>query len=562
MIDSLNAAQSGLQTSRTVIDNISNNLANQNTEGYIKRVANLSELSYDDNSYANGVKVTSIERQVNEYLFEQIISQSSENAYYQKASDIYGLAETIFSETDESGLSKDLDNYFQAIENLRTSPDNEIYQANLSSQAKILVENMQQLYTDVDELQESLKTELNDSVDHINELLSQIVEINDEMVQSGENFTLLDKRDTLEKELSTYVDIEVDRDSDYYKLQIAGETAIFHNTLSYDLSVVDDSTAQKDVYASTLLDDSSLNDTELITIQLNNTASISFIANTTGTSDSDVKAAIANAINSDSYMKEYVTAYLNDSDELVIESNTQGEASAFDFEILVDTNQINKSSLLSVDGVDDIHVEVLDEELSFSSGSLKAITQNISTTQESNVLQDYKDALDNLAYTLSDLTSSYIVDGDDYIYGEDQTQINANQSSIQSIDLFSGSSVLSMNFNESALNLLEQNDLEYLSSLQWKDDIQFDTTNSNNLQSFSEALQTLRVEIASNKESMDFKLESSDAISVALQATYDELTKVDSDEELINLMQYQAAYEANAKVITVVDEMLQTILAM
>ena len=28
---------------------------------------------------------------------------------------------------------------------------------------------------------------------------------------------------------------------------------------------------------------------------------------------------------------------------------------------------------------------------------------------------------------------------------------------------------------------------------------------------------------------------------------------------MINLMQYQAAYEANAKVITAVDEMLQTI---
>ena len=38
--------------------------------------------------------------------------------------------------------------------------------------------------------------------------------------------------------------------------------------------------------------------------------------------------------------------------------------------------------------------------------------------------------------------------------------------------------------------------------------------------------------------------------------------KVDPDEEMINLLQYQAAYEANAKIITAVDEMIQTLLAM
>ena len=38
--------------------------------------------------------------------------------------------------------------------------------------------------------------------------------------------------------------------------------------------------------------------------------------------------------------------------------------------------------------------------------------------------------------------------------------------------------------------------------------------------------------------------------------------RVDPDQEMINLLQYQAAYEANAKIITAVDEMLQTLLAM
>jgi flagellar hook-associated protein 1 FlgK len=34
------------------------------------------------------------------------------------------------------------------------------------------------------------------------------------------------------------------------------------------------------------------------------------------------------------------------------------------------------------------------------------------------------------------------------------------------------------------------------------------------------------------------------------------------DEELVNLMKYQTAYQANAKVITAIDKMLDTLLGM
>jgi len=37
---------------------------------------------------------------------------------------------------------------------------------------------------------------------------------------------------------------------------------------------------------------------------------------------------------------------------------------------------------------------------------------------------------------------------------------------------------------------------------------------------------------------------------------------VDKDEELIELIKFQKAYEANAKIITVIDEMLETLLGL
>ena len=89
----------------------------------------------------------------------------------------------------------------------------------------------------------------------------------------------------------------------------------------------------------------------------------------------------------------------------------------------------------------------------------------------------------------------------------------------------------------------------------------FDGTNENRT-SFSTFYQELRVRIADDRENVRFRLESQNAVTESLQNNYDKLTKVDKDNEMIELMKYQAAYEANAKLITVIDEMLQTILGM
>jgi len=83
-----------------------------------------------------------------------------------------------------------------------------------------------------------------------------------------------------------------------------------------------------------------------------------------------------------------------------------------------------------------------------------------------------------------------------------------------------------------------------------------------NLTSFSRFVQSSRVQIAENKESIDFKKETQDAVTNSLQNTYDKQVKVDKDEEMMNLIKFQSAYEANAKLITVIDEMLVTILGM
>ena len=49
---------------------------------------------------------------------------------------------------------------------------------------------------------------------------------------------------------------------------------------------------------------------------------------------------------------------------------------------------------------------------------------------------------------------------------------------------------------------------------------------------------------------------------MALESSYNQIVKVEKDEELMNLIKFQSAYSANAKVVTAIDEMLQTLLGL
>lgn len=542
MINSLFTAQSGLKVSQSTIDNISNNIANQNTEGYKKRVSNISEMSsLNSVNITRGVKLDGISRITNEYMYNNLISMQSKESYYTYSSNLLSDIESIFYETDDSGLSSELNMFFQSIENLRSDPTNSIYKNDVSTNGSNLVDTISNLYEDLEREQSTTKTTLYQDVEHINSILNQIGSLNEQMgktTSSNVENDLLDRRDALEQELAQYVDIEVDR-NEPYQLKIGGEVAVRYNTNIHEVKVVESYVAQKDVYTTSNLNDSNITDGDVFTISLNQTSSISITVDGSLSADeNDIKQQIVDAINSNSEFSPYVSASLDSNGNLVITSLSDGEDGAFDLEITNSTtgDVYAKNDAKSKVAENKVDIQIFDESLSISSGTIKAQIEVLNTSNSSNYIQNYKEALDSFVSKLSELS---VLDS-----GE---------------SLFSGSNVASFTFNEGEVSTLTTDDLENLSKLQWMEDIDF---GDDNISSFANFIDALRVQISSDKENVDFKLESQEAIVESLQTSYNKLVNVDSDEEMINLMMFQAAYEANAKLVTVVDEMLQTILGM
>ncbi|QOG12389.1 flagellar hook-associated protein FlgK [Arcobacter sp. FWKO B] len=597
MLNALHVGQTGLNVARTVVENTMNNIANENTPGYKKRVVAVSELAHvDSRIYGRGVTVDGSFRITDQYVFNNLLKEQGKESYLKEISSMLSDVESVFFESESSGLSSDLDRFFQAIEELRANPYNEIAKNNLINTSNVLVDDLKNIYSGIEDRELATKNEIYEDVNKINQILHDIGALNEQINKRlVEPNDLLDKRDQLEAELAKYIDIEVDR-RDNYELKIAGMSAVRYSTNIHSLNVVEKYTPQQDFYNGASAITAGAGDTisyklDTLGVEVSVTIGGSIDFNDGNGSvpitTSNYIRALVHTINSTEALQGHIRAYngidqeyedvnilLNDASMdkyLMIKSVVDGEVGKFDGRVIVtnpagDPTQFNKNELRSVKAANDIHLEIFDKELDIKSGSLKAMTENLTTNSPNNKFIQYKEMLDNFASTLVDITSQFVRYPDNtYEYGKKAIDLNNNTSqTIVNVGLFSGSNVKSLVFNRDAIVDLTQEKLDYLAKMQWKTDIRFDGKaqdgNANIGTSFSKFYQTLLVKVSGDKQGNDFLFKTQEAVSKSLQSSYDQLTKVDKDEEMINLIKYQAAYEANAKIITTVDEMIQTIL--
>ena len=627
MLSTLNVSQTGLNAAKIAVENVSNNIANENTPGYKKRVVQISELEQMDARFAGrGVNVDGTFRITSQYVYDKLISENSKLNYYDKLSNMLGNVESVFKETTDSGFTADLNRYYQSVENLRSNPNSQIYKTAVQNQGKILVESLQNLYTSIEKQQEGEKKELYSNVEGVNSILKEIGLLNERIQKFGENNDLLDKRDQLELELSGYVDVTVSRDSGYYELKIGGETAISGNTNVRTLEVKEEETLQKDKF--TLVDSSvnpsivydalknnndatfsskTYNNGDIVTYKLNNESEVSVTigesismdwdgdgsVTTEAVTTSNLTRALVYKINSNPDMKDLVTAYNGDysidangnkvtknsqDNFLRIESNAGGITNEFDGRISIQNfddsgtavseearESIYRNESSSTNPESKVYVAIYDREISVKNGIIRSQVENLSSDSPNNKFQVYLDKLDAFAQTLADISDKYIKTGtDSYIYGEAAS--DESLGTITSIGLFSGSSIKTLKFNDSLVNELSQEKLDYLATIQWKEDLSYDGKGQNFSEtseaSLSEFFRDLRVTISADKESVTFLKDTQAGVKMSIQSSYDQLTKVDKDEEMLDLMKFQAAYTANAKIITAIDEMLQTLLGL
>jgi flagellar hook-associated protein 1 FlgK len=595
MLNTLHVVESGLIGARVGAQTSTNNVANENVAGYIKRTTQISEAAQTDSRLTGrGVSIGDTIRNTNDFIYKNYVGETTSLSYYEELSSMLGSIENMFQETDNSGFSKDLDAYFQSLENLKSNPQNVTYQEDLKTRASIIVDDMKTLYTSLNNEEAKLKSDLKADVRDINSIVQNIANINEHLGKSNTpQLTLLDKRDALEKELASLVDITVSKDFGDYQLKIGNVTAVRNDNVR-EFSYGESNIAQIDrfVTADIPLNPSGANPNDKLVYEINNLFSVEVKYGETVdgnvVDETNILDAVVYKINNDPDISNLVTATINASGNLEIVSNKAGMNGEFDSALkhFTDTNSnnayevalINKSERQSVEAKSESFIKSYDEKITLSNGSALAKIENLDSSSSHNIIQNFKESLDTFAATLADMSKQYIVKSDgSFVYGE-KASINSDESYNNGVTLglFTGSSVKTLQFNNQAVNQMEQKDYDYLASFSYKSDILFKEEGQQNINnnyeeltadgtigtSFSKFFQSFQIDIANFKANNDFAYDTQQTVTQSLKSSYDKMVKVDPDEEMLNLMKFQAAYEANAKLATVLQDMISTTLNM
>lgn len=215
----LNAATSGLFAAQRVLDTIGHNIANQNTPGYTRQRANQSAASAtaieNGNYLGMGVKMSSISQIRDELLDIKYRNENTKKGYWSQNNVSFSQIENIFGEPKGNGIAKALNEFFTSIDSVLKNPDDPtakqtFIETGLTFTRFVnnVIGKFETLISDADHDVNSLVTDINSKTKQIAELNKSILEAE---TQGGSANDLRDKRNTLIDELSEMADIRVNK---------------------------------------------------------------------------------------------------------------------------------------------------------------------------------------------------------------------------------------------------------------------------------------------------------------------------------------------------------------
>lgn len=233
IISSLNIAQQALSVNQAAITVVSNNIANVDNEYYSKLSVDLSEvINYTPStnsgvSVANslsGVQLSSIVRSTDTYLQGYYRQENTAYSYLAQYSSIATDIESLTNELNDTGLSEALTTFYEAVDGLSDDATDITARQNYASAAENVCYVFNNIYKDVSNIQQSLvgdytvagsveSSEITSQTDEVNALLDQLASINSSLIKTGSKTgsdasSILDKRDQILDSLSALIPID------------------------------------------------------------------------------------------------------------------------------------------------------------------------------------------------------------------------------------------------------------------------------------------------------------------------------------------------------------------
>lgn len=612
IFDSLYTAYSGLQVSQIGVQVTSNNIANVDNPDYTRQRATIqskSSLNQKPGDIGTGAEVYNVTRIFDEFVYKRYTAASTQKEFTDFEETTLTEVSKYFPDVEGVGIASYIETYFNAWQSYANDPSNSIHAIVVAQQAQNLSAAVRDTRDAVERLQISLDDRIDPIVDEINRLASEIANINKEISVHEANGvnkanSLRDERDKRETALTKLVNLTISKDN--IRTDMTVDSSLADGTNQYVVQIggyplVDGSTHHPIVLGSS--DGASGNGFKNIFFEYQDYRQINIsdkitggklgaILDLRGTEMDDTgvptKGKLQDYIDLlDSFASGFIEGMNNTYAASGADELRSNKINALGTEPLSSLPVNLKTGTFDVVTYDKDGTEVARRSISINvdTDTLTSIQTKINAVQDDNKDGNATNDLNSFfaasfvaAGTQGEFTiaQTAAATGKGYkVAIEDSSTSPSNFAGALGLGrLFDGSDANDMNLKDEFINdplqinsykkpIIGDNGIANgILQLQY-DKIEFKMRNgSTNMNTIAGFYSDTALRVAADTETAVLNNDASTAVYAAVYEQMSSISRVSRDEELVNLMKFQASYQASAKVVSTINQMLDTLLGL
>lgn len=244
----LNTMVNGIYTQRLGLNTVGHNISNSNTEGYSRQTAHAAATPSSEvytlagaSQVGNGSTVTSVIRARDIYADRQYWKENSTDGYYNGKANNYAKIESIFNDSDNSGVQNAMEKFYQAWQDCSTTASSDTSRQNVINAGQNFAQSLQIAAKQTKEQIDSLYDDISLSVVKMNRLMGQVVELNKNIAgieATGAHANdLRDQRDLIVDQLTSMTDITVYESANGMYTLVSNGTTLVNGITKVDLKM-------------------------------------------------------------------------------------------------------------------------------------------------------------------------------------------------------------------------------------------------------------------------------------------------------------------------------------
>lgn len=212
LMTSLNNSVTGLRINQDSLDVLSRNIANAGTPGYHRQTLNVVDYNAQNSTYARTVGVNrAFNTSLQTYYTRQVADTANSGVQASYLDRLQGFL-------GKPGQAGSLDTIYgelkNALQGIATSPDDYAARATMASSAQNMVETLNRLSTTIQGMRQEAEGQIASNIYNINGMLNSLAEVNQRLLDLGmtdsARAALHDQRDRLVSSVAEIIDVQAD----------------------------------------------------------------------------------------------------------------------------------------------------------------------------------------------------------------------------------------------------------------------------------------------------------------------------------------------------------------